>query len=460
MLRRSLLITGIVIILASGVVIFNNKSRTDQPRSRLFGSPAYVPSSFIQSFTYADFNGDDNLDIVTANLTSSTDNNVSVLLGDGLGGFSLQSHYDIEANPWSVISGDFDEDGHLDIATANDDRNLSVLFGDGLGDFSEASKFSIVDPSELAGSRDKDSPDSLISNDFNDDGHLDIAVASADQDNVSILLGDGLGSFSEPSHFDVGEFPIALISDDFDGNGTLDLATVNLFNEDISILLGDGSGHFSDGINVTIGDGRFLFPRGGVSFDKDAPISLTSGDFDGNGVVDILMANIWGDDLWILFGDSLGSFSEPVSIELPYSNEQTSTLLSPYWDSYFQLPELLTPGDFNDDGALDVAVGRFGRASISILLGDGKGGFSDSSDLFVGDTLRLIDSEDFDKDGHLDIVVGEGSYIENIPVLFGDGKGGFINSAYDFTVSVPDQTDRSDSQAIISADFNDDRRLR
>ena len=136
----------------------------------------------------ADLDKDGKLDIVA----NSSEDSIIILLGGDLGGFVTPEHFDIGSKPLSIISEDFDGDGNWDIAVANDDlRNLSMLYGDGMGRFSNLSTIVLKSPVHA--------PISLTSGDFDNDGDLDIATANllpldeVGLENISILLSDEEG---------------------------------------------------------------------------------------------------------------------------------------------------------------------------------------------------------------------------------------------------------------------------
>src|SRR5205807_548270 len=127
--------------------------------------------------------------------------------------FAPASNFGVGAGPFSVALGDFNGDGKPDLATANNgSANVSVLLGDGSGTFGASTGFP-------AG----DHPDGIAAGDFNGDGKLDLATANAASGDVSVLLGNGSGGFGAPASFGVGSFPTAVAVGDFNRDGRLDL---------------------------------------------------------------------------------------------------------------------------------------------------------------------------------------------------------------------------------------------
>ncbi|TAN71227.1 MAG: hypothetical protein EPN17_01915 [Methylobacter sp.] len=279
----------------------------------------YIPISVIS----ADFNGDDKLDLATAN---EYGNSVSVRLGDGLGGFSGMTGVSMGDYPTSVISADFNGDGKLDLAAVNaNSDSVSVRLGDGSGGFSGTT-------SVLVG----DYPWSGISADFNGDGKLDLAAANANDNTVSVRLGDGSGGFSGTTSVSVGDYPWSVISADFNGDGKLDLATANGNSDSISVRLGDGSGGFSGMTSVSVGD----FPR-----------SVISVDFNGDGNLDLAAANMNDNTVSVRLGDGSGGFSGTTHVSVNAS------------------PLSVISADFNGDDKLDLAIANGSAGStVSVLL--------------------------------------------------------------------------------------------
>src|SRR5438128_1906086 len=228
-----------------------------------------------------DFNGDGIQDLAVANAGSST---VSVLLGNGDGTFRPARTFAAGTTPKAVAVGDFNGDGKLDLATASTGSNgVSVLLGNGDGTFQAARYFP-------AGS----GPNFLAVGDFNGDGVQDLATANFGSDTpadttVSVLLGNGDGTFRPPQTFGVGRGPLWVAAGDFNGDGKLDLAVPNFGDTTVSVLLGNGDGTFQ---------AARTFPAGqGVA-------SVAVGDFDGNGKPDLAAGNYGGGTVSLLMNNA------------------------------------------------------------------------------------------------------------------------------------------------------------
>jgi hypothetical protein len=281
--------------------------------------------------------------------------------------FSLTSSLVTDFGPGSsVVVGDFNGDGKLDLAAASYGY-VRILLGGGTGNFTLASSLGSV----------LGYPPSVAVGDFNGDGKLDLAVVG--YDTVRILLGDGRGNFLASSLDVGGALPSAAVGD-FNGDGKLDLAVAN-GNNTVSILLGDGTGSFALASSPAVGYG---------------PESVAVGDFNGDGKLDLAVANENGNTVSILLGDGAGNFtlaSAPVA----------------YGAS-------VAVGDFNGDGKLDLATG----GGTSILLGDSTGNFTLASSPLVGGTSVAV--ADFNGDGRLDLAV---AHVNAVSILLGDGTGNF-----------------------------------
>jgi hypothetical protein len=216
----------------------------------------------MDSMAVGDFNGDGKEDLAVANLSTQ---NVLILLGDGLGAFTVSHNLSVGLNPRSIAVSDFNNDGKQDLAVANyGSNNVSILLGNGIGQFSTATNFG-------AGTR----PESMTVGDFNQDDYQDLAVANAGSNNVSVLLGNGAGSFTPQTNYSVGTAPISLAAGDFDGDGKQDLAVANINSNNVSILSGNGMGRFGIASNFPLGGGAHLLAVGDFNGDARQDIAVT-----------------------------------------------------------------------------------------------------------------------------------------------------------------------------------------
>jgi hypothetical protein len=190
-----------------------------------------------------------------------------------------------------VAAGDFNGDGRIDLAVVNATSNsVSILLGDGTGSFGQATDFAVGTY-----------PRSVAVEDFNGDGKLDLAVANGSRSSLSVLLGTGTGSFGQATSFIVGGLQSSVAVADFDGDRKLDLALAvtswrQKRKEDTpvptsfaTILLGTGDGSFQPPINLAPGD---------------RPWRVAAGDFNGDGKPDLAVANVDGQNVSIFLNAS------------------------------------------------------------------------------------------------------------------------------------------------------------
>jgi hypothetical protein len=230
-----------------------------------------------------------------------------------------------------VVTGDFNGDGRLDLAVSNSGSDtVSILLGNGDGTFGAKNDFNTS-----AG------PRGIVAADFNRDGALDLAVADETAGKVVVLLGNGNGTFGPKDDFNVNVAPVSLTVGDFDEDGILDLAVANSGSGNVSVLLGKEDGTFAAKTDFNVGT---------------SPSSIAAGDWDGDGKLDLAVTNAGDDNVSILFGDGAGGFSSVLA----------NSFGSPF--TVGDAPSALAAGDFNRDGKLDLAVANENDNNVSILL--------------------------------------------------------------------------------------------
>ena len=297
--------------------------------------------------------------------------------------------YPTGIEPLGIVAADFNGDGRLDLATANRGGNsISILIGNGNGTFKANVDYAVGA-----------SPTALSLGDFNKDGFLDIAALNSQGSSMSILLNRGDGTFKDAVAYSIAPHPaIAIATGDFDGNNILDVAVVSS-NQSVSMFYGNGDGTF-------------------------APAR----DFDANNAVDlgiraIVAARIDNDDFTDLV--TLNGTDRSVSILHSYGNTNFALLGStPVFGS---LPTFLAAGDFNGDGKTDLVAGAV-AGGLSVLIGNGDGTFQPPVQYSVANSLTGLVTVDVDGDGALDLVITNADNFNSLGYLtiyVGNGNGTF-----------------------------------
>ncbi len=135
-----------------------------------------------------------------------------------------------------------------------------------------------------------------MTGDFNGDGKADLAVANKGTNQVSILLGNGNGTFQAPVTYATGTDPEYMVVADFNGDGKADLATANTTGNTVSVLLGNGDGTFQAASGMTAGG---------------APSAIAAADMNGDGIADLIVSNSSGNTVSIFLGKGDGTFGMP-----------------------------------------------------------------------------------------------------------------------------------------------------
>src|SRR5213593_1466020 len=287
-----------------------------------------------------DFNGDGKPDLAVANVNSDT---VSVLLGNGDGTFQAAQTFAVGDGPTSVTAGDFNRDGVQDLATGNwFSGDVSVLLGIGNRTFEQ--------PASLPSGVSVISP---VVGDFDGDGKLDLAVANYSNNNISVFWGNGDGTFQQPPLIvpSGGALPNCVVVGDLNGDGKLDLAVANSGNPN---LIPPDPGN----VAVVLGNGDRTFQALQTYAVGHTPLTVAVGDFDGDRVPDLAVAN---------FGDSDPQVSDPGNVAVLLGNgDGTFQASQPF--AVGTNPQFVAVGDFNGDRVDDLAVANFGDKTVSVLL--------------------------------------------------------------------------------------------
>ncbi|WP_424216191.1 FG-GAP-like repeat-containing protein (plasmid) [Streptomyces sp. BI20] len=304
----------------------------------------------------------------------------------------------------AVAIGDLDHDGVPDLVTAIRAEGLGVFLGSGGGAFGSVTKYAAprTAPSVFLGS--------AVIRDVNGDGDADVISQDARGNVALVWLGDGTGALAAGTAVQlnptpgcdstgdnpcVARFPTDIAVADFDGDGAPDLATSNANTNNVSVTLGAGNGTFGTAAQIALANGT-------------APLGIAGADLDGDGHQDLVTANSANGTLSVLRGDGSGGFGTPSSVATGVA-----------------LPSRVTLADVNEDGKRDAVVAAPGApGTLSVLLGDGAGGFGTATVLTAGADLGAVSVSDLNGDGHVDLIAPSADS-DQVVVLEGDGAGAF-----------------------------------
>jgi uncharacterized protein (TIGR03437 family) len=352
--------------------------------------------SFPSQIEAGDFNGDGNRDLAVMGSMGSA----IIFTGDGSEGFTISTLSNVTLAGVMAL-GDFNGDLKTDLAISQ-----SVLFGSStilIWLSTPAGMLQSVQPVNFAGLQ--------FAADFNGDGRSDLTLR--DSSGISILYAISDGRFTEPIKYLSGGIPNFIALGDFKPDGR-DLRT-DIFAVisrgliltplvDVAILTSDPLRGFD-------APRAFNFTPPGQSNSGSTTTDIESGDFNSDGVLDLVIASSNFTGAVMMFGDGRGEFRAPVSIS----------------SGAGAIPLNIEPADFNNDGKLDLAVLNSNPTNVVILLGDGQGGFTQSATFNTGTIVRGLESADFNNDSNLDVVVKAPS--GGLALFLGNGQGEFTQSA-------------------------------
>jgi hypothetical protein len=372
-----------------------------------------VTGSGPNALASGDFNGDGKQDLV---VVDGSVGKLMVLIGKGNGQFLPGVNYPGPVKPDAVQVADINHDGTLDLIATGKGQggtgSVTVLLGNGDGTFQSPVAYALP----AAGF-------DLAVADFNHDGFPDVAVASSGS-GLLVLLNDGTGGLTAPTSYSVGGAGSRLVAGDFNGDGVPDLVVLA---GSPFFLANTGNGTFQAGVKITIPAGL-------------ASASLAAADLNGDGKLDLAVSgnDITGPgEVAVLLGIGNGTF-------------QGGTLYSTGGVSSNQI----TSVDMNGDGRPDLIVANGQTDDCSVLLNTGTGTFS------AGVTYRTVDgptavvAADFNGDGKPDVAVATGDNL--ISILLGI-SGGRLSDARDYSAGSGTAFNFTDEVAF--GDFNGDGKL-
>jgi VCBS repeat protein/Big-like domain-containing protein len=324
----------------------------------------------------------------------------------------VRSTASVTTRAYGGLGADFDRDGWLDLAVVNEESaDLRVFMNraDGTGLYDPF----LQPPTPIGHVASPNEP-----GDFNNDGFPDAATANVADNTVSILLGNGNGTFAPQQVVAVGGSPHGIAVLDADGDGDPDIATANTGSNNVSLILNNGSGVFGTATS---------FDSGG-----NGEYSMGAGDMTGDGIDDLVVGAQGDQTIHVLRGNGNGTFTHHSS--------------RPAGGSTWQL----TLGDVDGDRDLDVASGNGGSGNGAILKNNGDGTIAAAVVVSPGGSIVASDLGDLDGDGDLDWVLS--SYGTSRWYVFRNNGAGVMSLAQ--SIMAPQAASCS-----VFLDFDNDRDL-
>ena len=271
----------------------------------------------------------------------------------------------VSPRPYGGQACDFNDDGAVDICIVNEDTSDLRLFLN--NPLTPGAFTTFIQPTSATGS----TPSPNEAADFNGDGLDDIVTANTATNTVSVLLGNGNGTFQPRADYVCGNGPHGVAVADFDGDGDIDIAAANTSSSNVGVLLNNGNGTFAP---VTTFEGN-----------GNGEWGLTAADMNNDGIADLIVGARFSGRITVHFGNGNGTFTPGPSLNTGLS----------YW--------MLVAADINADGNLDITCAASSSGG-AVHLGDGLGGLA-APQVFAQDGMIATDVADLDGDGDLDWVL-------------------------------------------------------
>jgi len=317
-----------------------------------------------RSVAVADFNGDGAADLAVASLADGT---VHVRLGDGHGAFGPDTTIAAGAGATDVVVPDLDGDGSRDLVTANSfDATVSALLGDGSGGFGGgpfgAGAFS---------------PQRVAVGDVTGSSAPDLVVSALGPDRLALLAGDGTGQLGPPTTLPLaGSTPLGVAVSDLNGDSRGDVVVVNSGSQNFGVLLANGAGGFASPVT---------YRTGGLD-----PTEVAAADLNEDSHPDIAVGNSGAGPgtIGVRLGHGDGTFGSVAAVPTGGRN-----------------PSSVAVADFDGDGDPDLATPNLSSDNVSVLAGDGQGGFDAPASFGVGGAPIAAAVGDFDRNCAPDLAV-------------------------------------------------------
>jgi hypothetical protein len=329
--------------------------------------------------------------------------------------FSAPTRFATGEHPSGVVAADLSGNGRIDLVTSNfSDNTISVLMGNGNGTFQPALSY-------LVGT----SPQALAVGDLNGDGIPDIVTANEGSNTISVLMGNGDGTFAPQVTYEVGVRPEAIAAADLQGDGHTDIVTANQGSNTVSVLLNNGDGSFAPAVDYFTGSG---------------PDGLAVGDLNGDGKPDIVTVNPINSNLHVLLNNGDATFGH----------------LETYLTGL--APRAVTIADINSDGRPDIITANLHDTNISVLKANGDGTFQTQENFATGSFPFAVTVADVNGDGRPDIITAN-NFDSGVSVLLHNTMGSFsqdksIRSGTGPVALVAADVNGDGKPDLIAADFN------
>jgi hypothetical protein len=364
-----------------------------------------------QAILSADLNGDGRLDLVAANFN---DNTISVLIGNPDGSYQPKVDYAVGNNPIAITVDDFDGNGKMDLAVVDNNcpttpctavGSVSVLLGNGDGTFQPH-----VDKTVGNG------PYGVVAHDFDADGKVDLIVTNSQDNNFTLLVGKGDGTFTFKRKLTTGINPHGIVKGDFNRDHKEDVLICDTGESNLTFFRGNGNGTFQNSIKFDTGPN---------------PLNLVTGDVNADGRADVLVANSGNSTVSVLTAILRGhAFATHVDLAIP------------------GIAAAVAIADMNGDGFDDVIATTEAIDGVSIMQSVGDGAtFRPRVDFAAGVHPVSVSAGDFNGDGKVDVATLN-NLDNSVIILPGKGNGGLQSLMGMPAGALP--------VAIAAADFNHD----